>query len=701
MSESSIPPKEPPQAVFQDETETKLGITAYMTPGTGFSAVLKARFSDFLVHEVDGNGSIVRLTNRDVPKSCEDNEEERREEEKKKEEEANMSSSQPVKKKWSDLESELNEMIKDPEISKKVVAMLQYHNTDDSSSTKRTVDGEPKAPESQSQLQFEQYVTLPALEKAQRTGIHNWVRKFVECARTDSLDGRIRIWHVRFETKMPNYKKFAPTGRHKVKRSKKSWPVNRPPFLQFVLYKENMDTTTACKELSRKSGKARIGYAGMKDKRGITTQLCTLFKTEPQQILSAVGGGGGNTKQRGYAVVQTGNFQYTCNEIRLGSLQGNRFDVALRNVQLDGLDEDIEDAEGRNHRKIEFLKQAATAMKQKGFVNYFGTQRFGKYKDTHLVGIAVLQGDFRRAIDTIMAPKKDDRPDAAKARHDWVTRFVNDDNEKSNDGRKESITAEKEVACCKRIMKSLNRFMTAENSIVQSLLRKPLDYKRAFTCIPKTLRMMFLHAVQSLIWNRAASHRILSMNNNENAMVGDLVLQETSVKDDGKKNGAAKKHQKEVRSVTEDDVATKRYTLEDVVVPLLGTKSQLPTNELGDLMKKLLQEIGVSLEMFKTVGDKDLNIYGDYRKLIVRPNDFDFEIKEYYDPLQPLLQTDLMKLDAETIAITPKKEEENEKQKLAMVVGFTLPPSSYATIALRELMKRPTSIEYQKDLPLS
>ena len=118
-------------------------------------------------------------------------------------------------------------------------------------------------------------------------------------------------------------------------------------------------------------------------------------------------------------------------------------------------------------------------------------------------------------------------------------------------------------------------------------------------------------------------------------------------------------------------------------------------------MKKLLQEIGVSLEMFKTVGDKDLNIYGDYRKLIVRPNDFDFEIKEYYDPLQPLLQTDLMKLDAETIAITPKKEEENEKQKLAMVVGFTLPPSSYATIALRELMKRPTSIEYQKDLPLS
>ena len=158
-----------------------------MTPGTGFSAVLKARFSDFLVHEVDGNGSIVQLTNRDVPKSCEDNEEERREEEKKKkEEEANMSSSQPVKKKWSDLESELNEMIKDPEISKKVVAMLQYHNTDDSSSTKRTVDGEPKAPESQSQLQFATAAQPLLSASSIRGNDHRWVSAYFTVSRKNT-----------------------------------------------------------------------------------------------------------------------------------------------------------------------------------------------------------------------------------------------------------------------------------------------------------------------------------------------------------------------------------------------------------------------------------------------------------------------------------------------------------------------------------
>jgi tRNA pseudouridine13 synthase len=110
-------------------------------------------------------------------------------------------------------------------------------------------------------------------------------------------------------------------------------------------------------------------------------------------------------------------------------------------------------------------------------------------------------------------------------------------------------------------------------------------------------------------------------------------------------------------------------------------------------------ELGVTVNLFKKVQDRDLAIYGDYRKLICRPKDFDFDIKEYYDPLQPLIQTDLMKLDGDNIEIQPKKEE-NEKVKVAMIVGFSLPSSSYATIALRELTKKPTSNEYQMELKL-
>lgn len=79
--------------------------------------------------------------------------------------------------------------------------------------------------------------------------------------------------------------------------------------------------------------------------------------------------------------------------------------------------------------------------------------------------------------------------------------------------------------------------------------------------------------------------------------------------------------------------------------------------------------------------------------------DFDFEMKTYFDPLQPLLQSDLMKLNGEKVDIKPKTAEHDE-MKIAMIVGFTLPASSYATIAIRELTKRPTSNEYQKKLEL-
>jgi len=231
--------------------------------------------------------------------------------------------------------------------------------------------------------------------------------------------------------------------------------------------------------------------------------------------------------------------------------------------------------------------------------------------------------------------------------------------------------------------------MTAEIAILQSLARNPFDYRRAFSCIPKNLRMMFIHAVQSLIWNKATSHRIASMDR-DNVLVGDLVPNV---------NKGEKDTESRVHIVTEEDVEKKKYKMEDILVPQVGTKTVFPTNSLGAVLKELLNDIGVTLEMFKTVQDREIRVNGDYRKAIVHPKDFDYSIKEYYHPLQPLLQTDLMKLNGEDIVIEPKEKEETPAL-VGMIVGFTLPSSSYATIALRELMKSPTSNEFQSNLKL-
>jgi tRNA pseudouridine13 synthase len=364
---SSTPPASAtaPSLADFDEIEKSLGISEYMSPSAqGFSAVVKARYSDFVVHEVGLDGSIARLTSRDIPKTMEEPAAPSKEVLKPPEKPVEESNAPSVDD-WPSLQSQLQEMIKDAAVAEQAMTMLEKHNK------KKTCK--------------DKFVTLPALEKPERKAIHDWVRESLSCARADTLEGRIRIWHVRFEKEMPNFQSF---GSHKRgndnrnsnqpnKRNKKSWPEDRPEFLQFVLYKENIDTTTATKELMRKGSKARMGYAGMKDKRGITTQFCTMFRTEPQQIVGdRQAGGGGNTKQNGYAIVQVGNFEYVSKEMRLGTLRGNRFDLVLRNVQT-GCDDET--------KCKEILEKAAHSTKELGFINYFGTQRFGKYQDTHLV----------------------------------------------------------------------------------------------------------------------------------------------------------------------------------------------------------------------------------------------------------------------------------------------------------------------------
>lgn len=656
-----------------DDMECSVGILEYLsshttttaTDGGGFSAVSKARYSDFLVHEVDLQGTVARLTDMSVPADVDEEEETKPKQSQQQQEETKDAESEKLKKpeEDGDLEAQLTRMIQEQDTAKKVLSMLESHDQAAAAAT----DGEAN------DKSIEKFVTLPALDKAQRKNVHDWVRKALPNARADTLEGRIRIWHVQFEKEMPNFKSFGHSNNNnnnnnrKTKRQKLNWPSDRPDYLRFVLYKENLDTTTATKELNRKGSRgARIGFAGMKDKRGITTQFCTLHRTLPSQLVNpkaiASFKGGGNTKDRGCSVVRLGNFEYVSQELKLGMLKGNRFDIILRNVQAPGDDVAAQ-------RLV--LKQAAQSMKEKGFINYFGTQRFGKFKDTHLVGLAAVKGDFEEAVDIIMRPKSEEREDIKQVRIEWQERF------------KYGKNKDNEASVAKAITRKLNRFMTGEVAIMHSLAKYPMDYMRAFNAIPFNLRTMYIHAVQSLIWNRSVSFRIGKMSPDK-VLIGDLV-------DIGK-------GPENVHIVSENDVASNKFTIEDVVVPMMGKKSKLPTNELGKIIPQLLKEVGLKKELFEDNKCRSLIVNGDYRNIVCHPTDVEYRIEEYYDPLQPLLQTDLMKLQKEDIVIRPQQE--GERAKLAMVVGFTLPSSSYATIALRELMKRPTSNDFQKELTL-
>jgi len=842
-----------------DELEQKVGILSYMSPeNKGFAAVLKARYSDFIVHEVGTDLKVARLESlADNLREKEKEEVEKNKPEVKKEEgegssngdvtvtgtkrgtstdngdddklqpatkkpktenndetadndvkmiedstpttthkdnhpKSTPSPSPPSKPSLSQAQEELIKLL-DAEKAEGITTLLQKWEdykadhrpvrpvatlssssnsdmvttytaamtTDQSEIKNNTKEPLPRKGVDDDK---KYYLLPPIADKDVRKQIHMLLRGplLQPYAVADTSDAKeIRIWHKLFERHSSSYKKFGNRNRNddggrggrgggrgdrggRCGRGGRggrnggfSWPEDRPPYLQFVLYKENIDTSTAAKDIARvarlppkqhhaaRGGHSGMGYAGMKDKRGVTTQFCTVYHKEPKDMLpvNRRGGtsGGGNTRNGGYGLMRVGGFEYVDRQIGLGGLSGNRFDIVLRNVCVDGLVSN-EDKIRIAHTQKQ-LQSTADSMKKYGFINYFGMQRFGKFLDTHKVGLAVLKHDFQGACDIIMSVKADESERQKEARTIWAQRFSDVD---MND---EEATRKAEVKCAREIRGKLGRFMNCEISIVDGLSRRPRDYRRAFGVISKQMRSMFLHAYQSLLWNRAASHRIKEEGGGRiEAIVGDLVLTtDDQAADGGKGGGSSGLKGKEVEVVTQEDVDAFKYSITDVVLPMIGSKIQYPTNSTGKLFETMLAEDGLSLKDFEksSMGDSELALGGDYRKIICKPNDVQFEIKKYTDPLQPLIQTDLMKVeniplkcidlmsidaavgdnvnaDAKNENTAGKKDNNNHKSKaiLGMVIGFTLPPSAYATVALRELMKRPTSSKYQSGLKL-
>jgi len=193
-----------------------------------------------------------------------------------------------------------------------------------------------------------------------------------------------------------------------------------------------------------------------------------------------------------------------------------------------------------------------------------------------------------------------------------------------------------------------------------------------------------------------------------------------------------------VRLVTEDDVREGRYDIGDVVMPLPGNNVTLPENGSGGKYLDILVDLGLlppddgsgggrwggktPSEVLKSVFTHDTrkqySLGGDYRKIISRPTDFTRRVVRYDDPLEPIITTDLMEIqglskgkgdggkgdggdgdggdgdgDGDGALTTPG-------DKIGLVVGFSLPSSSYATMMVRELTRRPTLPGYQNELRL-
>lgn len=166
------------------------------------------------------------------------------------------------------------------------------------------------------------------------------------------------------------------------------WPANTPEFVHFIVYKEMMDTMDACFKIAQALHipPARITYAGVKDKRGKTSQWCCIKKYQPAKLLSNL------NRIRNLKV---GNVEFKKHSLKLGDLSGNQFRIALRNVKADD----------------ELIEASLNHIKEKGFINYYGLQRFGhdKHVPTYSIGIKLLQGAWKDVSITDVVVNQQER----------------------------------------------------------------------------------------------------------------------------------------------------------------------------------------------------------------------------------------------------------------------------------------------------
>lgn len=184
-------------------------------------------------------------------------------------------------------------------------------------------------------------------------------------------------------------------------------------------------------------------------------------------------------------------------------------------------------------------------------------------------------------------------------------------------------------------------------------------------------------------------------------VAGDLVL-DCGVEQPQQSCSDDEHREVKVKVLTDEEAKSGKYTMFDVVLPLPGSESIYPSNEIAESYRKALEKDGLSTEiLIKRRGT--YSVRGGYRNVIVRPGAVEWKVVYYTDPIQKLIETDADRVkkvppmaEHRTPAEVPIKE--GEVLRKALCIGFNLQSCAYATMCYRELLKKPTSQSYQTNL---
>jgi len=425
------------------------------------------------------------------------------------------------------------------------------------------------------------------------------------------------------------------------------------PHLVLRATLRSWDTNDFASALSDRLGisRHRVGWAGTKDKRAVTTQLFSVEGVDPEAIPGAQEAATAMDEAEIEVVGRLGR------SIHLGDLAGNAFEVTVADAERPQNVAPITTAlaafapgtptgdstPGSDHAPSGDTDSGAepdsatdAGARRVAVPNYFGQQRFGSRRPiTHAVGLAIVRGEWREAVETYVADDYDTEPASTReARRAAAESMAEDD--------------------WSGALAAMPDRLGFERTLLHALDRQDAvapDFQAALGDLPENLQRMFVHAAQSVAFNRIVSERLAAGLPLAEPVAGDVVC----FADADAPGDLVLPDTDRLQRVTADRVDTIARHCERgrafVTAPLVGTETELGTGEPGEIERAVLDDLDLA------------------------PSDFD--LPEPFGSTGTrraiLVQTELA-VDAGSDGDEP-------------AFSFALPKGSYATVLLREYLK--------------
>jgi len=427
----------------------------------------------------------------------------------------------------------------------------------------------------------------------------------------------------------------------RVEESSRNHPLDpKGRFSVIEVTLNNWETNRFVNRLARelKISRNRIWFSGTKDKRAITTQLMVVdapfHKIETVDLNDVKISYIGRTHQK----------------LKFGQHLSNNFTIIVRGCAYKNGKPMPEDEALKNANSI--IEEMNNRLGEGLYPNWIGPQRFGGLRAvTAEVGECIISGNFEKAVDTYLGMEsKFEKEDVYEFRKLW----------------RES----KDVKKC--LEKAPEKLRYEKNMLYE--LEKSKNYISAFKTLPNNLQLMFIHAVQSKIFNKTLANRIKSELPLSTPLLGDIVAHINEKGNIDAKNIATV--EKDTLKRIEKNCKLGRLA---ITGPLPGFSEILAKGKPGEIEMEILSKNKYDKTCWEIDEIPRLSSPGSRRGITSNYSNITIE----------KCSTNVEKNNSTNWDEGPKPGDRWHPEGASIKFKFSLPPGSYASILLREIMRSP------------